>query len=60
MTQSRALHAGNVMRSRMILLLADGVAYQKIQDVLDTHSYWLNQVEIWFARFGARSLPAAS
>ena len=24
------------MRSRMVLLLADGVAYQKIQDLLDT------------------------
>jgi len=36
MTQSRALPAGDVMRSRMILLLADGVAYQKIQDLLDT------------------------
>src|SRR5258705_7197854 len=36
MTQSRTLPAGDVMRSRMILLLADGVAYQKIQDRLDT------------------------
>ncbi len=36
MTQSRSLPAGDVMRSRMILLLADGVAYQKIQDLLDT------------------------
>lgn len=36
MTQSRALPAGDVMRSRMILLLADGIAYQKIQDLLDT------------------------
>src|ERR1700719_354207 len=36
MTQSRMLPAGDVMRSRMILLLADGVAYQKIQDLLDT------------------------
>jgi transposase len=35
-TQSRSLPAGDVMRSRMILLLADGVAYQKIQDFLDT------------------------
>jgi hypothetical protein len=33
MTQSRTLPAGDVMRSRMILLLADGVAYQKIQDL---------------------------
>src|SRR3977135_1375309 len=36
MTQSRTLPAGDVMRSRMILLLADGVSYQKIQDSLDT------------------------
>jgi hypothetical protein len=36
MTQSRSLPAGDVMRARMILLLADGVAYQKIQDALDT------------------------
>jgi len=36
MTQSRSLPAGDVMRARMILLLADGVAYQKIQDLLDT------------------------
>src|ERR1700733_7396719 len=36
MMQSRTLAAGDVMRSRMILLLADGVSYQKIQDLLDT------------------------
>src|SRR6266404_964770 len=36
MTQSRTLPAGDGMRSRMILLLAEGVAYQKIQDLLDT------------------------
>jgi hypothetical protein len=36
MTQSRTLPAGDVMRSSMILLLADGVAYQKIQNLLDT------------------------
>src|SRR5450755_2543798 len=36
MTQSRTLPAGDVMRSRMVLLLAEGVAYQKIQDLLDT------------------------
>ena len=36
MTQSRMLPAGDVMRARMILLLADGVAYQKIQDLLAT------------------------
>src|SRR6202162_4510617 len=36
MTQSRTLPAGDVMRSRMVLLLADGVSYQKIQDFLNT------------------------
>src|ERR1700688_763962 len=36
MTQSRTPPAGDVMRSRMVLLLAEGVAYQKIQDLLDT------------------------
>jgi len=36
MTQSRTLPAGDVMRSRMVLLLAGGVAYQKIQALLDT------------------------
>ena len=35
MTQSRTLPAGDVMRSRMVLLLADGVAYQKIQRVAE-------------------------
>src|SRR5436305_14954230 len=35
-TQSRTLPAGDVMRSRMILLLADGVCYQNIQNLLDT------------------------
>jgi transposase len=34
--QSRTLPASDVIRSRMILLLADGVSYQKIQDLLDT------------------------
>ena len=36
MTQSRTLPAGDVMRSRMVLLLADGVSYQNIQTLLDT------------------------
>src|SRR5713101_7193368 len=36
MTQSRTLPAGDVMRSRMVLLLADGASYQKIQDLLNT------------------------
>ena len=36
MTQSRTLPAGDVMRSRVVLLLADGVSYQKVQHLLDT------------------------
>ncbi len=36
MAQSRTLPAGDVMRSRLVLLLADGVSYQKIQELLDT------------------------
>ena len=31
MAQSRTLPAGDVMRSRMILLLAEGMSYQKIK-----------------------------
>src|SRR6266852_6981291 len=36
MPQSRTLPAGDVMRSRMVLLLEEGISYQKIQDLLDT------------------------
>src|SRR4029077_14860621 len=36
MTQSRTLPAGDVMRSRMVLLLADGGGYEKVQGLLDT------------------------
>ena len=36
MTQSRTLPAGDVMRARMLLLLANGAPYQKIQDLLGT------------------------
>ena len=48
MTQSRMLPAGDVMRSRMILLLADGVSYQKIQDLLDTTAPTIAR---WKSRF---------
>src|ERR1035438_8129183 len=48
MTQSRTLPAGDVMRARMILLLADGVAYQKIQDLLDTTAPTIAR---WKSRF---------
>ena len=47
MTQSRTLPAGDVMRSRMILLLADGVAYQKIQDLLDTTAPTIARWDDW-------------
>src|ERR1700724_363890 len=48
MMQSRTLPAGDVMRSRMVLLLADGVAYQKIQDLLDTTA---PTIAAWKSRF---------
>jgi hypothetical protein len=35
MTQSRMLPASDVMRARMMLLLADGISYVKIQGLLD-------------------------
>src|SRR5271166_813504 len=48
MTQSRTLPAGDVLRARMILLLADGVTYQKIQDLLDTTAPTIAR---WKSRF---------
>ena len=48
MAQSRTLPAGDVMRSRMILLLADGVSYQRIQDSLDTTAPTIAR---WKSRF---------
>jgi transposase len=48
MTQSRTLPAGDVMRSRMILLLADGVSYQKIQAALHTTAPTISR---WKTRF---------
>jgi transposase len=35
-TQSRMPPAGDVIRARMVLLLADDVSYRKIQELLDT------------------------
>lgn len=47
MTQARALCAGDVMRARMMLLLAEGTPYLKIQELLDTTaptiSRWKNR-----------------
>jgi len=48
MTQARSLPAGDVMRSRMMLLLADGASYQKIQDLLDTTA---STIARWKSRF---------
>ncbi len=48
MTQSRTLPAGDIMQSRAILLLADGAAYQKIQDLLDTTA---STIARWKSRF---------
>jgi transposase len=48
MTQSRMLPAGDATRARMILLLADGLAYQKIQDLLDTTAPTISR---WKRRF---------
>jgi transposase len=65
MTQSRMLPAADVMRSRMILLLADGVSYQKIQDLLDTTAptiaRWKSLLAASHRRFngGTASRPAA-
>jgi uncharacterized protein YerC len=35
MTQSRTLPAGDVLRARLILMLAEGLPYRTIQDKLD-------------------------
>ena len=48
MTQSRTLPTGDVLRARMILLLADGVSYQKIQELLDTTAPTISR---WNKRF---------
>jgi transposase len=49
MTQSRMLPAGDVMRARMMLLLADGTSYVKIQGLLDTTAPTISR---WKERFG--------
>ncbi len=48
MTQSRTLPARDVIRARMILLLADGVPYRTIQERLDTTAPTLSR---WKDRF---------
>jgi transposase len=48
MTQSRMLPAGDVMRARMMLLLADGLSYVKVQELLDTTAPTISR---WKERF---------
>lgn len=48
MTQSRTLPAGDVMRARMMLLLAKVTSYQEIQKRLDTTAPTISR---WKARF---------
>ena len=48
MTQSRTLAAGEVMRARMMLLLAKGTSYRAIQKLLDTTAPTISR---WKARF---------
>ena len=47
-TQSRTLPSGDVMRARMILLLAKGVSYQEIMRLLDTTAPTISR---WKGRF---------
>jgi transposase len=54
MTQSRMLPAGDVMRARMMLLLADGLSYVKIQELLDTTAPTISR---WKERFLKHRLP---
>jgi transposase len=48
MTQSRTLPAGDVMRARLVLLLAKGMSYQEIQKLLDTTAPTISR---WKDRF---------
>jgi len=48
MTQSRTLPAGDVMKARMVLLLAKGTSYQQIQKLLDTTAPTISR---WKTRF---------
>jgi transposase len=48
MTQSRTLPAGDVMRARLVLLLAKGTSYQEIQKLLDTTAPTISR---WKDRF---------
>jgi len=48
MTQSRTLPAGDVFRARLVLMLADGLAYRTIQERLDTTPSTISR---WKKRF---------
>lgn len=48
MTQSRTLAAGDVLRARLILMLAEGLAYRSVQDKLDISAPTISR---WKERF---------
>jgi hypothetical protein len=48
MTQSRSLPAGDVVRARLVLMLADGLPYRTIQERLDTTAPTISR---WRDRF---------
>ncbi|HEX4168892.1 MAG TPA: helix-turn-helix domain-containing protein, partial [Bryobacteraceae bacterium] len=48
MTQSRTLPAGDVFRARLILMLAEGLAYRRIEEKLDTTAPTISR---WKERF---------
>jgi transposase len=54
MTISRTLPAGDVMRARMILMLADGRSYAEIQERLQTTAPTISR---WKKRFLSERLP---
>jgi transposase len=56
MTQSRTLPAGDVMRARMVLLLAGGTSYQEIQKLLDTTAPTIARWKDRFLRHGIAGL----
>ena len=54
MTQSRTLPAGDVFRARLILMLADGLPYRKIQERLATTAPTIAR---WRRRFVKQRIP---
>ena len=55
-TQSRMLPAGDVKRARMMLLLAEGKSYVKIQELLDTTAPTISRWKERFLRHGIAGL----